>query len=104
VRPAVEAEKLGIPSVVVTRTGFTKVAQQAAKAMGVPDLRIAEYPGAVGVHDQELVYKNVKGVLFDRIIDGLTRASGANGEASALPGYERRPTWPLHRGTSPPMP
>jgi hypothetical protein len=77
VRPAVEAEKLGIPSVVVTLTGFTRVAHQAAKAMGIPGLRIAEYPGAVGVHPEDLVRKNVESVLFDRIVDGLTNSSAA---------------------------
>lgn len=85
-RPAAEAEKLGIPSVVVTLTGFTRVAQQAAKAMGVPDLRIAEYPGAVGVHPEHLVRKNVTEVLFDRIVDGLTGAHGPATEAPAASG------------------
>jgi hypothetical protein len=79
----VEAEKLGITTVVVTLTGFTRVAHKAAKAMGIPDLRIAEYPGAVGVHDQDLVRKNVEGVLFERIIDGLTGASTAGVETVA---------------------
>ena len=83
-RPAAEAEKLGIPSVVVTLTGFTRVAHQAAKAMGVPELRIAEYPGAVGVHPEELVRKNVEEVLFDRIVEGLTGASAADGETAAV--------------------
>ena len=87
VRPAVAAEKAGIPSVVVTLTGFTRVAQQAAKALGVPDLSIAEYPGAVGVHEYELVRRNVKDVLFERIVDGLTRVqragSGAADKAAA---------------------
>ena len=88
-RPAAEAEKLGIPSVVVTLTGFTRVAHQAAKAMGVPGLRIAEYPGAVGVHPEALVRKNVEGVLFDRIVDGLTNPFVAGEEAVAAPA--RRP-------------
>jgi hypothetical protein len=96
VRPAVEAEKLGIPSVVVTLTGFTKVAHQAAKAMGVPDLRIAEYPGAVGVHPQELVRKNVEAVLFDRIVEGLTGTTSSEGEASAAP--SRSPDEIVFRG------
>jgi hypothetical protein len=86
VRPAVEAEKAGIPSVVVTLTGFTRVAHQAAKAMGLPDLRIAEYPGAVGVHPEALVRKNVEAVLFDRIIDGLTGGASDAGEATVAPG------------------
>ena len=85
-RPAVEAEKAGIPSVVVTLTGFTRVAHQAAKAMGVPDLRIAEYPGAVGIHPEHLVRQNVEGVLFDRIIEGLTGAGVDGGAAMVAPG------------------
>ena len=44
-------------------------------------LRIGEYPGAVGVHPDELVVKNVENVLFGRIVDGLTRP--VEGEASA---------------------
>jgi len=86
VRPAVEAEKLGIPSVVVTLTGFTRVAHQAAKAMGLPDLRIAEYPGAVGVHPEDLVRKNVEEVLFHRIIDCLTGTAASGGETVVAPG------------------
>ena len=72
-RPAIEAEKAGIPSVVVTTTGFTEIAKAVAKAEGMAGLRIAEYPGAVGVHPDELVIKNVEEVLFGRIVDGLTR-------------------------------
>ncbi|HET7597804.1 MAG TPA: hypothetical protein VFK15_12805, partial [Burkholderiales bacterium] len=68
-----EAEKAGIPAVVVTTTGFTTIAKAAARAEGMTDLRIAEYPGAVGVHPEALVVKNVTEVLFDRIVDGLTR-------------------------------
>jgi hypothetical protein len=73
VRPAVEAEKLGIPGVVITTTGFTTIARAAAKAEGMTDVRIAEYPGAVGVHAEELVVENVENVLFDRIVEQLTK-------------------------------
>ena len=54
-RPAAEAEKLGIPSVVVTTTGFTNIAKAVGKAEGVSGLRVAEYPGAVGVHALDAV-------------------------------------------------
>jgi hypothetical protein len=73
VRPAVEAEKVGIPAVVVTTTGFTTIARAAARAEGMSDIRIAEYPGAVGVHPQDVVIQNVTDVLFKRIVEGLTR-------------------------------
>ena len=59
-RPAAAAEKLGIPSVVVTTTGFTAIAKAAGKAQGITGLRVAEYPGAVGVHPEELVDANVE--------------------------------------------
>ena len=72
-RPAAEAEKAGIPSVVVTTTGFTKIAQSIGEAEGISDLRVAEYPGAVGVHAEALVEKNVETVLFDRIVSCLTQ-------------------------------
>jgi len=72
VRPAVEAEKAGIPSVVVTLTNFVTVAQLAARAAGIDDLRTAEYPGAIGVHLPEIREKIIN-VLFDQIIDGLTK-------------------------------
>ena len=72
-RPAAEAEKAGIPSVVITTTGFTNIARAAGKAEGVAGLRVAEYPGAVGVHPDALVEKNVENVLFDRIVDELTK-------------------------------
>ncbi|HEX6004745.1 MAG TPA: hypothetical protein VFZ14_12185 [Burkholderiales bacterium] len=82
-RPAVEAEQIGIPAVVVTTTGFTTIAKAAARAEGMTDLRIAEYPGAVGVHPEALVVKNVTEVLFDRIVEGLTRPVGANEKHSS---------------------
>jgi hypothetical protein len=64
---------VGIPSVVITTTGFTNIAKAAGKAEGVSGLRVAEYPGAVGVHPDALVEKNVENVLFDRIVDELTK-------------------------------
>ena len=96
-RPAVEAEKLGIPGVVVTTTGFTTIARAAAKAEGMTNLRVAEYPGAVGVHAEELVVKNVEDVLFQRIIDNLTRPAGAG--ALESPTDTRRANETVYEGS-----
>ena len=35
----------------VTTPGFSVLARLTGKAGGVADLRIAEYPGPVGIHD-----------------------------------------------------
>lgn len=57
----------------ITTTGFTTIAKAIGKAEGITDLRVAEYPGAVGVHAEALVEKNVETVLFDQIVDCLTQ-------------------------------
>jgi hypothetical protein len=82
--------------VVVTLTGFTEVAHQAAKAMGMPDLSIAEYPGAVGVHQLDEVRQNVEHVLFDRIIAGLTQVPTADAHTAMAP--SRKPDKIVFRG------
>jgi hypothetical protein len=86
VRPAAEGEKIGIPSVAITLKGFTEVARAAAKASGMVDLRIAEYPGAIGVHLPE-IRENVKKVLFPQLIDALT----AEGETAEVMETSEKP-------------
>src|SRR5215510_4998297 len=77
---------MGIPSVVITTTGFTNIAKAAGRAEGIAGLRVAEYPGAVGVHPEALVEKNVESVLFDRIVNELTQARAGDGERAARAG------------------
>ena len=70
---------------VITTTGFTTIAKAVAKAEGMADLRIGEYPGAVGVHPEETVVKNVENVLFGRIVDHLTKPrDGGSGTAPVV--------------------
>jgi hypothetical protein len=97
VRPAAEAEKAGIPSVVVTTTGFTNIARAVGKAEGVAGLRVAEYPGAVGVHPEALVEENVEKVLFGRIVEELTRPR--SGESQEGLGASQRADQIAYEGT-----
>jgi hypothetical protein len=97
VRPAAEAEKAGIPSVVVTTTGFTTIAKAIGKAEGLTNLRVAEYPGAVGVHPEALVVKNVEEVLFDQIVAELTKPRP--GETEQAAGAARRANQIVYEGT-----
>lgn len=94
-RPAVEAEKVGIPSVAVAVTNFTTVARLAAKAAGLEDLCIAEYPGVVGVHLAE-IKNNVKEVLFEQIIDALTKQVKATSTVEEIQGDPQKT---VYRGT-----
>lgn len=67
----------------IATTGFTKLAETAAKAAGIGNLRIAEYPGPIGNQHRDEVTAKVEQVLFQRIIDGLTKPIA--GEATAKP-------------------
>ena len=71
---------------VVTVTGFKEVAQLAAKAAGVEGLRVAEYPGAVGVHLSE-IRKMIKDTLFDQIVAGLTKPLIDDSAGPAVSGW-----------------
>ena len=82
-----EAEKLGIPSVVVTTTGFSSLARLTGKSNGLKDLRIAEYPGPVGLHDPAEIRKNIEEVLLDRIVDGLSLSDESGSGAAASPAW-----------------
>lgn len=54
---------------------------------GVDDLRTAEYPGAIGIHDTPEIERNVRDVLINRIVQGLTGTgpTGAPRKAIASP-------------------
>ena len=82
-RPAAEAEKLGIPSVVIANTGFAALARIAAKATGVNDLRVAQYPGSLGIDDRDKIEQRIASVLIDDIVAGLTTESAAPAGTSA---------------------
>ena len=57
---------------VLTTSGFTRLAQLAGKANGIENLATAEYPGPIGIHDVARITQNVEEVLVDRIVQGLT--------------------------------
>lgn len=67
----------------MTTPGFSVLARLTGKAGGVADLRIAEYPGPVGIHDAEQIERNIAQALIDQIVGGLTgKGSGSTAVAS----------------------
>ena len=81
---------------VVTTTGFSGLARFTGKAGGVPDLRIAEYPGPLGIHDATQIERNVGKGLIDQIVEGLTGGSAAKAAAT----NERVPDAIVFTGTA----
>lgn len=67
------AEYLGIPSVIITAPGFTSQARYTALNNGVPVMRVAEYPGAFALDEEETLIRRTREVLWPQIVDALTR-------------------------------
>ncbi len=80
-RPAIEAEKLGILAVVIANSGFAILARTVAKADGLENLRVAQYPGAMGIHDAEEIKEKIEKVLFPSIVDALSMSIGSKSVA-----------------------
>ena len=58
------AERAGVPSVAICSTGFMYQAGVIAKAMGIPHVPVAEYPGTIPTDSTEtLRQKAVSTVL-----------------------------------------
>ena len=66
------AEKLGIPSVIVTAPGFDEQARYTARNNGVPVLRVAVYPGAFATHSEEQLIQNTREITWPQIVEALT--------------------------------
>ncbi|MDQ3815409.1 MAG: hypothetical protein M3347_15940, partial [Armatimonadota bacterium] len=69
----IEAEKLGIPGVVVTAPGFDKQARSVGMENGVPSLQVAVYPGPFDIHSKAQLQDNTKKIVFPQVIQGLTK-------------------------------
>ena len=86
----------------MTTTGFSVLARLTGKSGGVADLRIAEYPGPLGMHAAGEIAKNVEQALIEQIVEGLicvggrTDGSAGAGEAS----IERDPRAIVFAGTA----
>ena len=80
-RPAAAAENAGIPSVVIANTGFLVNATLTGKSWGIENIQVAEYPGALAIHSREDMQKNIREVLVEHVIAGLTQRAQASASA-----------------------
>ena len=72
VRASVAVEKLGLPTVSIVCEGFVIQGNLTAAGLGMPNLPMSAYPGLVNFHSLEEIQKNVRTVMVDQIINGLT--------------------------------
>ena len=65
-----------------SRPPALRTSRKRRRSRGHDGLRVAEYPGAVGVHPEALVEKNVENVLFERIVARAHASRGRGCKAS----------------------
>lgn len=66
------AEGLGIPSVTIAGPSFVTLAKLLAKAEGIANFAVAEYPGTFATDTPETLTAKVKKTVVDQIIKALT--------------------------------
>jgi hypothetical protein len=66
------AEEHGIPAVAIVATGFLYQAAVTAKALGSPDLAIAEYPGVIPFDTEEELREKTRTTVLEGVIAALT--------------------------------
>jgi hypothetical protein len=87
----IEAEKLGIPGVVVTAPGFDNQARAEGIDHGVPSLQVAVYPGPFDIHSKTQLQENSKKLVVPQVIQALTKPITAT--AIAIPDSKREITF-----------
>lgn len=70
---AIAAEHIGIPAVSIAAPSFVNQIIYTARNNGIAAPRIAQYPGAFSTHSNEQLIENCRNILFDQIVDCLTR-------------------------------
>jgi hypothetical protein len=80
------AEETGVPGVAIVATGFMKQAAATARAMGVPDISIAEYPGNIPLDSSEVLADKVWNAVVPAVVEKLTSDAGRSADEAAEPG------------------
>jgi hypothetical protein len=86
VRPAIVAEKEGIPSVAIAGTSFLPLVGLLGKQEGVPDINVAEYRGTFSIESESVMREKLEEGTFGQILDALTKPARSARPSTAAPG------------------
>lgn len=68
----IAAEKAGIPGAAICVDSFVRSARAAGKAAGLPDIRVASYPGAIAIHSKAELERNIRESVFPQLLRLIT--------------------------------
>ena len=74
-RASVAAEAAGFPTVSIVATGFLAQAKATARALGVPNIRLVEFPGVPMTESPESIQRKVMSNLIQPLEEALMSAA-----------------------------
>ena len=86
-RASAAIERAGFPTVSIVSTGFLKQAEVVTRGLGIPDLKIAHYPGTPMVDSSDALRAKVEASLVPAIVAAFTGPSSTTRDE----GVERVP-------------
>jgi hypothetical protein len=75
-------ERSGIPAVGIFGEAFGPMARLLAGQIGIPEHRLAVYPGMMATDSQERLTSVARTILKDEVVRGFTFADGSNGKTA----------------------
>lgn len=96
-RASAAIERAGFPTVSIVSSGFLKQAEVVARGLGLPDLKIAHYPGTPMVDSSEELRRKVESELVPQIVEGIS--SPAESKLAAATAPEPNPKDVIFSGT-----
>ena len=72
VRTSIIVEKMGIPTVTIVTDAFETQGKLTAKGLGMSNLPFTVHPGHTLLTPDKQVYQNVREIMTDQVISGLT--------------------------------
>lgn len=84
-----EAERDGIPGVVVTGPGFADLGRLTGTTQGIPSLQVAVYPGPFDLHTESELKQNATREVVPQIVKALTSPIPKAGPAQAKPARDK---------------
>ena len=84
-RACLAAENAGVRAIAVTATAFMGMQRATGKAIGLPDISIAEYPGVITIDSQDTFERNVRERVFPELMERLREPAKAAVKEEAEP-------------------
>src|SRR5690242_10950470 len=70
-RASAAVERAGVPAVAIGATAFLPMGKLIGKSLGIPHVKIAEYPGVILVDSEEQFNEKVRVSVLPGVLEGL---------------------------------